>query len=231
MGTKPRAIVEFDFQDGLVDADALVAAWMPAIEAAARAHVADDRFQSFVIAALRLGAATGGLKGINVMNVVEKAGYSRATFFRMFEGHTSFLLKCYQLVCALSIDVYRDLLDGREMSIDAFCQFTANVFYGANCTVPNEISRMLWREHGLSHRAFHPHLPRISEVMAAYLSANPATAELEVDARALDGVIHTLDWDMLRARVDPGESFPTLDQYWRMRRMLQGYLQTLPRRG
>ncbi|MCR9110736.1 MAG: hypothetical protein NXH94_17795 [Rhodobacteraceae bacterium] len=224
---KAQAIVEFDVEDILVDHGQLIAAWMPAIESVARHHVSDDRFQAFMIAALRLGAASGGLRGVNVVNIVEKAGYSRATFFRMFEGHTSFMLKGYQLVCVLSLEVYRELLESREMSIEEFCRFTCNVFYGAICTWPNELIQMLWQEHGASQREFHPHLPQLAKIMESYLKVNPATAHLKVEIDDLEGVIQTLDWDILRAKTDPAEEFPTIKQYWRLRRILQGYLQTL----
>ena len=47
-----------------------------------------------------------------------------------------------------------------------------------------------------------------------YLNSNPATSELDVDQEELDGIIHTLDWDMLQARIDPKEvfSYPTPTQ-------------------
>ena len=227
MPSSAPAITEFTFDKGLPDPDALTQAWVPAIEQASFNHITDDRFKAFLVAAIRLGANSRRLEGVNVLNLVEKAGYSRSTFFRLFESHTNFLLTGYHLTCSLSIEVYRDLLKCKEMSIEEFAQFTTDVFYGANCTVPNEISQMLWQAHGVSHKAFHPHLPKVSKIILEYLKSNPATSELDVDQEELDGIIHTLDWDMLQARIDLGEVFPTLQQHKRLKRILYGYLVSL----
>src|SRR5210317_425782 len=95
------AITDFDFHAATADPDSLIQAWMPEIEEAAQQYVPDDRFIAFLVAALRLGARSKSLKGLNLMRLVEVAGYSRSTFFRLFEGHTGFLLNGYQLTCQL----------------------------------------------------------------------------------------------------------------------------------
>jgi len=128
MPSSTPAITEFTFDKGIPDPYALTQAWVPAIEQASFNHITDDRFKAFLVAAIRLGANSRRSEGVNVMNLVEKAGYSRSTFFRLFENYTSFLLKGYQLTCSLSIEVYGDLLKGKEMSIEEFAKFTTDVF-------------------------------------------------------------------------------------------------------
>jgi hypothetical protein len=222
----PFGLDRFDFSTEDADPDALVRTWMPEIEEAAREHVPDDRFVAFLVAAVRLGAHSKSLDGFNLMHVVEKAGYSRSTFFRLFEGYTGFLIKGYQMVCALAARVYAKHLNEREMSIDEFCKFTCDVFYSANCTMPPEIIQMLWREHELPHAKFHPHLPDVARVMFDYLQTNPSTRHLNLDFDELADVVQSLDLDLLNVRLENDPQMGTPRHYLRLRRMLKGYLET-----
>jgi hypothetical protein len=222
--TQLLAITDFDFATQPADPDLLIQAWMPEIEQAATTYVPDDRFIAFLTAALRLGARSKSLKGLNMMAVVEKAGYSRSTFFRLFEGYTSFLFKGYQLSCLLSTKVYAQHLRDQKLSLEEFCTFTADVFYGANCTIPNEIVQMLWREHNVSHAEFHPHLTELAPTMQTYLSQNPQTQHLQIDVEELDGVLKNLDLVILNARLEDNEQWGTPFYYKKLKKMLQGYL-------
>lgn len=224
--TQLLAITDFDFATQPADPDLLIQAWMPEIEQAAITYVPDDRFIAFLTAALRLGARSKSLKGLNMMAVVEKAGYSRSTFFRLFEGYTSFLFKGYQLSCLLSTKVYAQHLRSQKLSLEEFCTFTADVFYGANCTIPNEIVQMLWREHNVSHGEFHPHLTELAPTMQTYLSQNPQTQHLQIDVEELDGVLKSFDIDILNARLEDNEQWGTPFFYKKLKRMLHGYLST-----
>lgn len=114
------AITDFDFTTFPADQDNLIKAWLPEIEESARSYVPDDRFIAFLIAALRIGARSKSLDGFNLMQIVEKAGYSRSTFFRLFEGYSGFLLNGYKLTCDLSIRVYERHLGGHERTLDEF---------------------------------------------------------------------------------------------------------------
>jgi len=220
------AITDFDFQTQSADPDALIAVWMPEIEAAAETHVPDDRFVAFLTAAMRLTARSKSLSGLNVNKLIEAAGYSRSTFFRLFEGQTGFLLKGYQLTCLLSTKVYAKHLVGQELSLDEFCAFTADVFYGANCTIPHEILQMLWREHNLTHQQFHPHLTGLAPIVKDYLAQNPQTQHLEIDEDELGGVLSNLDLVILNARLEDDEQWGTPFYYTKLRKMLKGYLVT-----
>jgi hypothetical protein len=116
---QPLAITDFDFATELADADRLVEVWLPEIERVLTTFERDDRFIAFLTAALRIGARSKNLKHLkhlNLMDVVEKAGYSRSTFFRLFEGYTGFLFKGYQLSCLLTTKVYAQHL------VDQQCQ-------------------------------------------------------------------------------------------------------------
>lgn len=217
-------ITDFDFETHDADMDALIAVWLPEIEAAAEAHVPDDRFMSFLVAVLRLGARSKSLKGFNMMEVINKAGYSRSTFFRLFEGYTGFLFKGYQLTCRLSTIVYQQHLQDQELSLDEFCTFTTDVFFGANCTIPHEVIQMLWREHDLTHLEFHPHLTELAPMIRDYLAANPQTAHLSVDVEELDGVLKTLDLVILNARLEDNALWGTPFYYKKLRKMIKGYL-------
>ena len=222
--TPSCAITRFDFETQPADPDRLIEAWMPEIEAAAESYIPDDRFIAFLTAALRLGARSKSLKGLNLMELVEKAGYSRSTFFRLFEGYTSFLFKGYQLTCLLSTRVYAKHLEHQTLSLDEFCTFTADVFYGANCTIPHEILQMLWREHDLTHQEFHPHVAGLAPIIRDYLARNPDTRHLQIDVDELDGVLKNLDLVILNARLEDDAQWGTPFYYKKLRKMLKGYL-------
>ena len=221
-----HSITSFDFHEAPADPDALIRAWMPEIEQAAYEHVPDDKFIAFLVAALRLGARSKSLDGLNLMRLVEAAGYSRSTFFRLFEGYTGFLLKGYQLSCQLSHNVYAKHLGDKPRTLDEFCTFTADVFFGANCTIPQEIIQMLWHEHGKTQEEFHPHLTGLAPIMRDYLQANPATSHLNIDLDELAGVVKNLDLVILNARLENDEKWGTPFYYKKLRKMLKGYLIT-----
>ena len=222
--TEPLAITHFDFATQPADPDLLVQAWMPAIEQAALLHVPDDRFFAFLTAALRLGARSKTLSDFNMMDVIEKAGYSRSTFFRLFEGYTGFLFKGYQLTCLLSTKVYATHLEEQQLSLDAFCQFTVDVFFGANCTIPGEIVQMLWREHYVAQAEFHPHVAGLAPLIQSYLAQNPQTKHLCIDVEELEGVLYSLDLAILTARLEGDARWGTPFYYKKLKKMLKGYL-------
>jgi len=222
--TQPLPIIAFDFANENANVDKLIQAWLPEIEQQAIRYVPDDRFISFLTAALRLGARSKSLEGFNLMQVIHKAGYSRSTFFRLFEGYTSFLLKGYQVTCLLSTRAYETHLNEQILSLNSFCTFTADVFYGANCTIPNEIIQMLWKEHNLTHDTFHPHLAGLAPIMYDYLKRNEATQHLNIDLEEFAGVLKTLDLAILNARLSNDPAWGTPFYYKKLLKMLQGYL-------
>ena len=219
-------ITNFDFATNPADSDALIADWMPEIEAEAKTYVPDDRLIAFLVAGLRLGARSKSLNGLNLARLIETAGYSRSTFFRLFEGHTGFLLKGYQLTCLLSTRVYAKHLEEQELTLEEFCTYTTDVFFGANCTIPVEIVQMLWSEHGKSHIEFHPHVLGLAPMIQDYLRENAATAHLTIDLEELKGVLKNLDLAILNARLDNDPRWGTPYYYHKLRKMLLGYLLT-----
>lgn len=222
--TNHIAITRFDFAKQPLDVDALVAAWLPEIEAAAETYVTDDRFIAFLIAALRLGAHSKSLQNLNILEIVKKAGYSRSTFFRLFEGHTGFLLKGYRLTCALSTKVYEKHLNAEARSLSDFCTFTTDVFFGANCTMPKELVQMLWREHQATHKTFHPHIKNLTHVMHDYLTTNAETMHLSITFQDLEALVKDLDLIILNARLENDIHWGTPFYYKKLRRLMMGYL-------
>ncbi|HSG04314.1 MAG TPA: hypothetical protein VLA39_11375 [Marinobacterium sp.] len=219
-------ILSFDFEVSQADQDELIQAWLPEIEQAALTHVADDRMTAFFIAALRIGSKTKSMRGLSLMKVAEKAGYSRSTFFRIFESNTHFLLKSYKLACLLSTRVYADYLNRKEMDFDEFCKFTTDVFYGANCTVPHDILKMLWKENESSHIQFHPHVSEIAPLIGDYLKQNHKIEITALDVKELDGVLKSLDLVILNARLEDDPLWGTPYYYRKLKNMLSGYLST-----
>lgn len=219
-----QTITDFRISEGIPDTDDLIRVWLPEIERAAQEHVPNDRLQAFFIAALRLAARSKSLDSLTLAKIINGSGYSRSTFFRLFEGYTSFLLRGYQLLCQLSIKVYAKTLAEREMSLDSFVAHTADILYSGNCSTPNDVVQTIWASSGKDHRQFHPHLAELALVVRMYLSRNPETAHIQLDPDDLLEVLRLLDWDLLQARIDGSGRFPSTAHYWRLRTLLSGYL-------
>ena len=219
----PTAITDFDFKTNSTDQKALLRAWMPEIEDAARSYEPDDHLVAFWTATMRLIAASKTLEDFTLAQVAVKAGYSRSTFFRRFESYTCFLLKGYQLSCSLSLNVYKKHLDRQNMSLDDFCAFTADVYFSAICATPNKLIQLLWDKHNLSHTEFHPHLREIAIIMRDYLAQNPQTQHLRIELKELEGVVRCLDLDLLTVRLEGDAKWGTPLHYQRLRKMLHGY--------
>ena len=224
-------ITDFSIPEGVPDPDHLIQAWLPEIEIAARDFIPNDKVQAFFLAALRMSAKSKSLAAFNLFAIVDRSGYSRSTFFRLFEGYTGFLLSGYQMTCSLSIKVYAKYLSQKAMTLDEFIEFSADVLYGANCSIPNEITKTLWTESEQDHLVFHKHLKELASVMQNYLNWNPATSKLPIEEDDILEVVRMLDWELLQARVDGSEQFPSIPHYWRLRRILAGYLKQFEEDG
>jgi len=220
------AITNFDFETQRADPDNLINVWIPEIEAAAEVYVKDDRFLAFLLAGLRLGGRFKTVKGLRLTDIVKTAGYSRSTFFRIFGGRPRFLCKGYQLTCLLWVKVYAKYLNQQELNLDDFCKFTMDVFYGASCSVPNEVLLAVWREHNGTHSTFHPHLAELATVIHSYLGQNRETQHLKIDTTELDAVLRSLDLIVVNARLEDSDLWRTPLYYNTLSKMLKGYLST-----
>lgn len=220
----PTAITEFHFKTNSPDQKALLRAWLPEIEEAARTYELDDRTVSFCIAAMRLIARSNKLKDFTLAQVANSSGYSRSTFFRQFESYHGFLLKCYQISCRLAASVYEQKLDGRNMSLNEFCTFTMDLYYGAVCAAPNELVQLLWREHNLTHIELHPHLSKVAIIIKDFLAQNQQTQHLCIELKELEGVIRCLDTYLLTARIEGNSTWETSLNYCQIWKMFNGYL-------
>ncbi|MEN8657625.1 MAG: hypothetical protein ABF313_06265 [Marivita sp.] len=222
-----QSITDFRMQDGIPDTDTLIQAWLPEIEKSAQAFVPCNKTQAFFIASLRVAAKTKSLSSFKLLSIIDMSGYSRSTFFRLFENYSSFLVIGYKLVCDLSIKVYAKHISERSLTLEEFIALSADLLYGANCTIPNEITQTLWQNAEEDHLEFHTHVKELARIMRDYLNWNPATAHLQVDKDDLQDVLRILDWELLKARVDGSGDFPSVPHYLRLRRILSGYLKEL----
>ena len=222
--TQPPAITSFDFETEPVNQKALIAAWLPEIEAVMRSREHDDRSTAFIIAIMRLRSSSKTADKIKLGAVIKLAGYSRSTFFRLFGNYNSFLLDAYQLICLLAIDVYAKHLKEQQLNVADFSKFTTDICYAAVCTIPREILKVLWYENAISHRKFHPHLSEFTSVIFSYLTQNAQTKHLKIDVDELDGVLRTLDLELLHARLEDDSFWGSPLYYKKIKKMLYGYL-------
>lgn len=222
--TKQPTITSFSFEVAPPSQFALTKAWLPEIEKAASSSDLDVRRATFVVAIMRLGANSQTIEKIKLNAVIKLAGYSRSTFFRLFGNHNGFLLDAYQLICLLAINVYAKHLKEQQLNVADFSKFTTDICYGAACTIPREILKVLWCENAISHRKFHPHLSELTSVIFSYLTQNAQTKHLKIDVDELDGVLKTLDLELLHARLEDNSFWGSPLHYKKIKKMLYGYL-------
>lgn len=212
------SITDFDFDIALPNLNELSEAWLCAIETAAERQLKCPKTLAFFIALAKLVVKTRGINNRGLKQLEAVSGYSKSTFFRMFPSYKQFLLLSYQMSSDLTVDVYIQTLDDKELSIEEFSKLTTDIFYGAHCVLPNGFTQLFWP--GMSQAALHPHLDRVVQEMVKYLHANPKTASLKIETAHLAQYIKSMDWDILRLRHEATETFPNHEQYWRFRHAL-----------
>ena len=74
------------------------------------------------------------------------------------------------------------------------------------------------------HAEFHPHVADLAPLIQSYLNRNPQTQYLQIDVEELNGVLKSLDFVMLNARIEDNAQWGTPFYYKKLTKMLQGYL-------
>lgn len=202
----------------------LINAFLPEIEEAAKAHVPEDHFLAFFYASLRIAAKAENFTGLNLKALVYHTGYSRSTFYRLFDGYSAFMMNVYQLTRLLGVKVYAKHLTAREMTLEEFADFSANLMYSANAALPPDLCKMLWDGREVDHLEFHPHLPEAASVITTYLNTNPQTSHMTVRQEDIFELLRMLDWDMLQAFATADPKCPSQPHYRHIKRLFRGYL-------
>jgi AraC-like DNA-binding protein len=213
----------FDVEDVLSDPDLVTSLWADEVAKAASERIADNRWEAFALAGIRQYAHAETLAEVKIANIVKQAGYSRSTFFRIFDNLTKYQLRLYQLVSQLSVDVYAERLFAKPRSPQEFARFTVNLFYSADCTIPNDWVAMLWKKYGhLGHDSFHPQLPDISRIITQYTQKHRALGYAQLTMSDVHSVVCLYEREVLESRLGPRPSFPSAAQSLRWKRMLFG---------
>ena len=225
--TKLTDIIErndwFDVEDFLSETDLLTSLWADEIAKAATEHIADNRWEAFALSGIRQYANANSLAEVKIANLAKQAGYSKSTFFRIFDNLTKYQLRLYQLVSQLSVEVYEQRLFAKPRSPLDFANFTINLFYSADCTIPNEWVAMLWEKYGhLGHDNFHPQLSDISRTITEYTQKHRSLGYANLSASDVHAVVCLYEREILESRLAPQPSFPSPGQSLRWKRMLFG---------
>jgi|GEM_PF-1044454 len=227
---KECALTDFSFDTQLVDRRILVKVWRPEIENAAQKWIVDNRHKSFFIASLRLAIAYQNLNQVSIEKISQKSGYSRSTFFRLFGKQSEFILKTYQMICWLSVKVYKKYLNEKKLDTEEFVDFTISMFFGSNLTFEPPLIQSLWHESQCSHRDFHPHLEDLSDIVVIYLRNNESTKHIPILSDDITRVLGMLDLEMLNAKLENSSESGTPKQYIRLKHILRGYLYSISTR-
>ncbi|WP_157132291.1 hypothetical protein [Roseobacter sp. AzwK-3b] len=213
----------FDIEDFLSEPELLTSLWADEVAKAASEHIADNRWEAFALAGIRQYAHANSLAEVKIANIVKQAGYSRSTFFRIFDNLTKYQLRLYQLVSQLSVDVYKQRVFAKPRSPLDFANFTINLFYSADCTIPNDWVAMLWKKYGhLGHESFHPQLADISRIITQFTQKHRALGYAELTVSDVHPVVCLYEREVLESRLGPQPSFPSAEQSLRWKRMLFG---------
>lgn len=213
----------FNVEDVLSEPDLLTSIWADEIAKAATQHIADNRWEAFALSGIQQYANASSLAEVKIANLVKQAGYSKSTFFRIFDNLTKYQLRLYQLVSQLSVEVYGQRLFAKARSPLEFADFTINLFYSADCTIPNDWVATLWNKYGhLGHDKFQPQLPDISKKIVEYAQQHRSLGYADVSLSDVHAVICLYEREVLESRLEPQPSFPSAEQSLRWKRMLFG---------
>ncbi|NHQ75907.1 hypothetical protein HAT86_15765 [Roseovarius gahaiensis] len=213
----------FDVEDLLSETDLLTSVWADEIAKAATQHIADNRWEAFALAGIRQYANATSLAEVKIANIAKQAGYSKSTFFRIFDNLTKYQLRLYQLVSQLSVEVYGQRLFAKPRSPLEFAHFTINLFYSADLTIPNDWVAMLWGKYGhLGHDKFHPQLPDIARKITQYTQKHRSLGYANLSVSDVHAVVCLYEREVLESRLGSQPSFPSPAQSLRWKRMLFG---------
>jgi len=219
-----RRITDLNLDTAFPSQRELIDAWLPEIQEAAKLHAPQDHFLAFFYVSLAFVAKNEGISGLNLKSLVYHSGYSKSSFYRLFDGYSSFLMDVYQTTRLLGVKVYLKHLKARPMDLETFITFSANVLYSANAALPGDLSKLLWEGRSIDHIEFHPHLSEAAQGIADYLNSNPQTSHMGILQEDMFELLRTLDWDMLQAFIKEDPSCPSQAHYRHLRRLFRGYL-------
>jgi AraC-like DNA-binding protein len=215
----------FDVEPVMSQTDLVTRVWADEIAKAASEHIADSRWEAFALAGIQQYANASSLSEVKIANLVKQAGYSQSTFFRLFDNLTKYQLRLYQLVSQLSAEVYAQKLFAKPRPPLEFAEFTINLFYSADCTIPNDWVATLWRKYGhLGHESFHPQMMHISRTMARYIEQHKALGYNELAVSEVHAVVCLYERELLESRLGATPSFPQVRQARRWKDMLFGFV-------
>ena len=213
----------FNVEDVLTETDLVTRVWADEIANAASDHIADSRWEAFALAGIQQYANASSLAEVKIANLVKQAGYSRSTFFRVFDNLTKYQLHLYQLVSQLSTEVYAKRLFAKPRPPLEFAEFTINLFYSADCTIPNDWVATLWKKYGhVGHEKFHPQLSDISRTIAQYTQEHRSLGYNELAVSDVHPVVCLYEREVLESRLGAQPSFPAARQARRWKDLLFG---------
>ena len=215
----------FDVEDYLAETDLITSVWADEISKAASQHIADNRWEAFALAGIRQYASAQSLTEVKIANLAKQAGYSRSTFFRVFDNVTKYQFHLFKIVSSLSVDVYQDRVFSKHRSPLEFVNFTINLFYSADCTIPNDWVETLWKRYGhCGFDDFNPQLPKISKVIKQYIQDHPGLGYADISEADIHAFVRLYERDILESRLGPTPIFPSESQSSRWKRMFLGLI-------
>lgn len=213
----------FTVEQVLSETDLVTRVWADEIAKAASEHIADSRWEAFALAGIRQYANASSLAEVKIANLVKQAGYSKSTFFRVFDNLTKYQLHLYQLVSQLSTEVYAQRLFAKPRSPMEFAEFTIDLFYSADCTIPNDWVATLWKKYGhIGHEKFHPQMINISRTIVSYTQEHRALGYKVLSVPDVHAVTCLYERDVLESRLGSQASFPSARQVRRWKDLLFG---------
>lgn len=209
-----------DFNDGQ-----LRDAWQKVVIRRMRETDITNKEEVFITTAIMLFSKLPEGLQVSVENLVAKAGYSRATFFRLFGSFSKFQLSAYRFLARMAVEEYAAIISEMTLNPHQLSEVTLSVVYSSHAAIPNPVFQsMVSRFPNEPAAFFHSEPDNLAKVIHAYAQKHKHLGYAHFTEKELAHVVQVLDHDIFTQRTNPEAEFPCRDQAKRLRKMFLGFI-------
>lgn len=167
------------------------------IEISAATEVSGNAKRAFLAAALRSATKPQSTHGLHLKNIINASGYSRATFFRVFESNNAFRAECYMVFSALAVSTLERHLKGKERTAEDFAIFASSAISGIYHSLIKPFHGQIEGTTDAIGKSA-PDVPHhLSHVISDYLRTNPRTRHLQISKTEIRICLRAIEIELL----------------------------------
>lgn len=200
-------------------------AWKKVVFRRLKGAEVTNKEEVFITTAILLFSKLPDGLQVSAEKLVAKAGYSRATFFRIFGSFAKFQLTAYRFLARLAVTEYQDIISGMTLNPQQLSEVTLSVIYSSHAAVPNSVFCGLVSKFPNEPASFfHSEPANLAAVIHEYVQKHKHLGYAHFTVQELTQVIQILDHDIFAQRTNPDAEFPCRDQAKRLRKMFLGFV-------